>query len=89
MTIPIPIVANYQKISLYSDLFNVALTLTNGWPHLPVLNTNPFPRAATHKLSKLFGSTYIASSPLRLFSSTNNDSPATKPVNQKDVPEAK
>lgn len=63
--------------------------LTNGSPHLPVLNTSPFPRAVTHKLSKAFGNTYIANSPLRLFSSTNNDSPAAKPANQKDVLETK
>ena len=48
-------------------------------PHLPVLNTHPFPLAVTQMLSRAFGNTYIANSPLRLSSSTNSDSPAANP----------
>ena len=72
---------------------NCKLTITiaipnevnNTSPHLPVLNTHPFPRAITQMLSNPFGSTYIANSPLLLFSSTNNDKPAANPGSQKDA----
>lgn len=72
---------------------NCKLTITiaipnevnNTSPHLPVLNTHPFPRAITQMLSNPFGSTYIASSPLLLFSSTNNDKPAANPGSQNDA----
>ena len=54
-------------------------------PHLPVLNTNPFPLAVTQILSKPFGRTYIANSPLRLFSSTKSDRPEAAPRIQNDI----
>jgi len=59
--------------------------VNNASPHLPVLNTHPFPRAVTQMLSNPFGSTYIANSPLLLFSSTNNAKPAMNPGSQKDA----
>ena len=54
-------------------------------PHFPVLNTHPLPLAITHALSNPFGSTYIANSPRRLFSSTNSDRPAANPGSQNDA----
>ena len=48
-------------------------------PHLPVLKTQPFPRAITHALSRPFGKTYIANSPRLRFSSTNKDNPVARP----------
>ena len=68
-TITIPIANAVNKVS----------------PHLPVLNTNPLPLAITHALSSPFGSTYIANSPRRLFSSTNSDRPAANPGTQNDT----
>jgi len=58
-------------------------------PHLPVLNTQPFPLAITQALSKPFGSTYIASSPLLRFSSTNSDNPAAAPARANEALAAK
>ena len=81
------------SVSLKTKRNNCKLTITiaipnevnNTSPHLPVLNTHPFPRAITHMLSNPFGSTYIANSPLLLFSSTNNDKPAANPGSQNDA----
>jgi hypothetical protein len=58
--------------------------LTNLLPCLPVRNTSPFPRAATHALSSPFGSTYIASSPRRCFASISTDIPERRPPSQND-----
>jgi hypothetical protein len=58
--------------------------LTNISPQFPVLNTHPLPLAMIHALSSPFGNTYIASSPRRLFASTNNERPDMNPKNQKD-----
>ena len=80
-----PFVLREKKVNPFTITIAIPKAANIASPHLPVLNTNPFPLAATQRLSKLLGRTYIANSPLRLFSSTNSDRPEAAPRIQKDI----
>jgi hypothetical protein len=74
-----------HKQRLFTITIAIPIAVKTVSPHLPVLNTQPFPLAITHALSRPFGRTYIASSPLLLFSSTNRDKPAAPPRKAKEA----
>lgn len=62
----------------------IPIAVNSGSPRQPKGTTHPFPLAITHALSMPFGITYMANSSRRRFSSTNSDSPESKPPRKKD-----